>query len=162
MRRPRPEAYVPWCHAQNVETGVAILFGGTSLSGTIAHLEESGVMFYVVRDRIYAHPPWVLLDEADAPMPPGACVQDAVSSDSSPVGPPSRAEMLLLFVMPAGRCESLLGDLEEEFTGFIVPRIGLRRGRLWYWRQALGSAMGYIATGAIFGLVAKLIRRGGA
>lgn len=53
--------------------------------------------------------------------------------------PPRLARWLLQRSL-AGRTRSaVLGDLDEEFAAFILPRRGRRGARRWYWRQAILS-----------------------
>jgi putative ABC transport system permease protein len=55
---------------------------------------------------------------------------------SSP-SPPRAAAWLLRAILPADGAEPILGDLEELLV-MRAPRVGARRARLWYWRQAIG------------------------
>jgi putative ABC transport system permease protein len=51
--------------------------------------------------------------------------------------PPRLANSLLRLVLNDDDFESISGDLEEAFRVDVAPRRGLRRARLWYWRQAI-------------------------
>ncbi|MCH7490443.1 MAG: hypothetical protein IID05_07085 [Gemmatimonadetes bacterium] len=51
--------------------------------------------------------------------------------------PPALARLLLrLFVQDAGK-EFVVGDLDEEYRRYVLPKIGLRLARRWYWWQAI-------------------------
>jgi hypothetical protein len=50
---------------------------------------------------------------------------------------PKWGEILLYFVLPKKSRDALPGCLVEEFNAVIVPKMGLRFARLWYWRQVL-------------------------
>ena len=51
--------------------------------------------------------------------------------------PPALARLLLrLFVRDAGK-EFVVGDLDEEYRRYVLPKIGLRLARRWYWWQAI-------------------------
>jgi len=52
---------------------------------------------------------------------------------------PARA---LTFFIRGDPLDELLGDLEEEFSGKIVPHHGERFARLWYYWHAFGAAVG--------------------
>jgi hypothetical protein len=49
--------------------------------------------------------------------------------------PPRVPSWLVGLVTPFDQAESILGDLQEEFTG-ITSRLGVARARRWYWRQS--------------------------
>jgi hypothetical protein len=53
--------------------------------------------------------------------------------------PPETAERLLLSLLPEQVRDNVSGDLSEIFSVIIVPSRGLRRARLWYWRQVVCS-----------------------
>ena len=53
--------------------------------------------------------------------------------------PPVLARWLLRRALDGAARSAIVGDLDEEFSGFIVPRLGVRAARRWYWRQALLS-----------------------
>ena len=53
--------------------------------------------------------------------------------------PPALARWLLRRMLAGPARSAIVGDLDEEFTTFIVPRLGIRRARRWYWRQSLLS-----------------------
>ena len=57
--------------------------------------------------------------------------------------PPRLAIWLLSRTVPAGCRDAVLGDLEEEFVEQALPRLGARRARLWFWRQAFSLARAY-------------------
>jgi putative ABC transport system permease protein len=53
--------------------------------------------------------------------------------------PPALARWLLLRALKGRTRSAILGDLDEEFTQFVLPQRGAGAARRWYWRQALGS-----------------------
>ena len=53
--------------------------------------------------------------------------------------PPRLARWLLRRVLDGAARSAIVGDLDEEFTGFILPRLGARAARRWYWRQTISS-----------------------
>ena len=61
----------------------------------------------------------------------------------SALQPPRLARWLAYWLAPREEREFLLGDLDETFASDAVPRYGLRRARLWYWRQALAAALAH-------------------
>ncbi len=64
---------------------------------------------------------------------------EANMTSGEQVTPPRLARWLLRRAL-AGRTRSaVIGDLDEEFTRFVLPERGLAAARRWYWRQALGS-----------------------
>lgn len=65
--------------------------------------------------------------------------------------PPKSAEFLLHLILPKSLRETLLGDLEEEFRGVILPKFGHQRARWWYWAQVTRSILPLI-----LGAVTKL------
>jgi hypothetical protein len=73
--------------------------------------------------------------------------------------PPALAERLLLLVLPAKLGGAVVGDLAERFP-LIQERHGARFARVWYWRQALGSAFRLLGLKAILtGALLRLARR---
>ncbi len=53
------------------------------------------------------------------------------------ISPPRLAQFVLLLV-PPGRREHVIGDLEEEFKTILIPRYGTRIAKLYYrWHVAL-------------------------
>lgn len=48
---------------------------------------------------------------------------------------PCWGEVALLFVLPKKARETLPADLAQEFCEVIVPKMGLRLARVWYWAQ---------------------------
>jgi hypothetical protein len=52
--------------------------------------------------------------------------------------PPSAA-IFLLFLAPKKHRDPLLGDLEEDFHNKVLPRVGLRSARFWFWWQVIIS-----------------------
>ncbi|MCH7716360.1 MAG: ABC transporter permease [Gemmatimonadetes bacterium] len=62
-----------------------------------------------------------------------------------PLHPPAIARLLLrLFVRDAGR-EFVVGDLDEEYRRYVLPKIGPRLARRWYWWQAIRTVSQYRA-----------------
>ena len=51
------------------------------------------------------------------------------------MAPPRLANWLLRIVLGPDDFETIAGDFEEAFHIDIVPQLGGRRARLWYWRQ---------------------------
>lgn len=58
-----------------------------------------------------------------------------------PGRPPRLARTLLEWVAGDSEAETVLGDLDEEFTAYQRPERGDSASRRWYWRQALGSLL---------------------
>lgn len=59
--------------------------------------------------------------------------------------PPALARLLLrLFVRDAGR-EFVVGDLDEEYRRYVLPKTGRRLARRWYWWQAIRTVSQYRA-----------------
>ena len=54
---------------------------------------------------------------------------------------PPRLARALLRSLPADVRRAAIADLDEEFTRHILASRGVRRARLWYWRQTIGSLM---------------------
>ena len=52
------------------------------------------------------------------------------------MGPPRLAEALL-GILPALYRDCVLGDLSEKYFTEVLPRLGQRKARRWYWAQAL-------------------------
>jgi predicted permease len=52
---------------------------------------------------------------------------------------PRLASLLLRVLLPGSEAEFIVGDLDEEFGGHAVERLGLRGARRWYWRMAITS-----------------------
>jgi predicted permease len=63
--------------------------------------------------------------------------------------PPRLARWLLHRVLDGPARSAIVGDLDEEFTCFVVPGLGLRRARRWYWRQALTSIAACVGSAAV-------------
>jgi predicted permease len=60
------------------------------------------------------------------------------------LGPPPLARWLLRRALDGPARSAIVGDLDEEFTCFVVPRLGVRAARRWYWRQAMASIVACI------------------
>lgn len=52
---------------------------------------------------------------------------------------PLHAEKLLYLALPKKLRDSLIGDLKEEFTTWILPKFGPSFAKVWYWKQAVWS-----------------------
>lgn len=55
--------------------------------------------------------------------------------------PPQSARFILLCLCPRSTRETLLGDLEEEYRTLIIPKVGARKARMWYWYQVASSVV---------------------
>ncbi len=53
--------------------------------------------------------------------------------------PPAAARYLLRLFLRRDEREFILGDLEEEYRTDVLPRLGPRAARRWYWSQVLRS-----------------------
>ncbi len=51
--------------------------------------------------------------------------------------PPHLTRALLRHLLPAEAAETLVGDLDEEFSRYVVPELGRLRANWWYRSQAL-------------------------
>lgn len=51
--------------------------------------------------------------------------------------PPAAAVFLLDLVLPMRERLTILGDLEEAYTGDLLPQHGRAKARLWYWLRAV-------------------------
>jgi len=60
--------------------------------------------------------------------------------------PPRAASWLLGRAIPSDCREAVLGDLEEEFSEDVLPRLGARRARIWFWRQTISLLRAYLLT----------------
>ena len=75
--------------------------------------------------------------------------------------PPEQAnEILSLFLRGKDR-ETLIGDLEEEYTTYILPKHGPRFAKFWYWWHTLASITAILAARlkgvALAGIAGKII-----
>ena len=59
--------------------------------------------------------------------------------DPPPAKPPRLAGLILWALLPANEAEFIVGDLEEEFDGHAVDRLGVGGARRWYWWMAIAS-----------------------
>jgi hypothetical protein len=50
---------------------------------------------------------------------------------------PKWGEIMLLFILPKRDRAVVPSDLAEEFDTVIVPTMGLRRARVWYWKEVM-------------------------
>ena len=64
-----------------------------------------------------------------------------MSDETNVIQPPRFAEWLLGTSLAGADSEGVLGDLQEEFTAFIVPSRGMRAARWWYRRQVARSLL---------------------
>ena len=55
------------------------------------------------------------------------------------LAPPRLARWLLRRALDGPARSAIVGDLDEEFSRFVLPRLGARAARRWYWRQAMAS-----------------------
>ena len=62
-----------------------------------------------------------------------------MSAPDPAAAPPRLARWLLRRALDGAARSAIVGDLDEEFARFIVPRVGAARARRWYWRQAVMS-----------------------
>jgi putative ABC transport system permease protein len=53
--------------------------------------------------------------------------------------PPRLASLMLQLLLPATEAEFIVGDLDEEFEGSVVDRLGVAGARRWYWSMAVAS-----------------------
>jgi predicted permease len=60
------------------------------------------------------------------------------------LAPPRLARWLLRRALDGPARSAIVGDLDEEFSCFVVPRLGVRAARRWYWRQAMASIVACI------------------
>ena len=58
---------------------------------------------------------------------------------STPASPPRLARWILTRALAGPARSAIVGDIEEEFAGFVAPRLGARAARRWYWRQTILS-----------------------
>ncbi len=58
---------------------------------------------------------------------------------ASPGAPPRLARWILGRALAGPARSAIVGDIEEEFACHVVPRLGVRAARRWYWRQAILS-----------------------
>ena len=65
-------------------------------------------------------------------MPEG--IRHHVSSE-----PSHFAEYLLYLLLPQKYRECLPGDLAEEYWTLVLPKFGIRKAKLWYWKQVITS-----------------------
>jgi len=56
-------------------------------------------------------------------------------------GPPVGAHRFLDWALPAARSAEVIGDLDERYHEFILPRDGKIWADLWYWRQSIGAVL---------------------
>jgi hypothetical protein len=77
--------------------------------------------------------------ERDSDQIKSAQEHDPTNLDVAHMRPPQRAEFLLYLCLSRDDRECIPGDLLEEFTDRIVPRLGLKKGQWWYWAQVVRS-----------------------
>jgi putative ABC transport system permease protein len=63
-----------------------------------------------------------------------------------PVQPPRLAAWLIERIIPSDARDAAVGDLDEEFQQEMLPRLGARGARRWYWRQAISLARAFATT----------------
>ena len=75
--------------------------------------------------------------------------------------PPDDANRLLSLFTHGKDRESLIGDLEEEYTTYILPKHGLRFAKFWYWWHTLASIAAILAARlkalALLGIAGKVM-----
>ncbi len=64
---------------------------------------------------------------------------DTSSPSSSTSSPPRLARWILQRALTGPTRSAIVGDIEEEFVGYIAARLTPRAARRWYWRQAVLS-----------------------
>jgi putative ABC transport system permease protein len=62
--------------------------------------------------------------------------------------PPALARWLLRRTLDGAPRSAIVGDLDEEFTRYVLPQFGARAARRWYWRQAIMSIVACIRARA--------------
>jgi hypothetical protein len=67
-------------------------------------------------------------------------------SQAARLQPPFVASWLVEMFLPNEQAESILGDLQEEYSE-LAPRLGIRSARRWYWRQSAKTVVGLIGAG---------------
>jgi predicted permease len=55
------------------------------------------------------------------------------------ITPPALPRWLLRRTLDGAARSAIVGDLDEEFARYMVPQVGTRAARRWYWRQAIMS-----------------------
>ena len=60
-------------------------------------------------------------------------------SGQTDTAPPVLARWLLRRSLDGAARSAIVGDLDEEFARFVVPQLGARAARRWYWRQTIIS-----------------------
>lgn len=76
------------------------------------------------------------------------------TTDQASATPSRRGRRLLLWFLPKDQREHLPGDLDEEFFTIILPELGPRYAKLWYWWQVIRSIL---ATNKWFGWLVSLV-----
>ncbi len=66
-------------------------------------------------------------------------LQSKPKETDSLIPPPMHANLLLSFCLSRTEREHILGDLEEEYRKYILPRFGFQKARMWYWWQVITS-----------------------
>lgn len=62
---------------------------------------------------------------------------------NKPPSVPRLAALLLRLLIPHRTRQSVSADLEEEYRNEILPKLGRRKARLWFWREAGSLAKWY-------------------
>jgi hypothetical protein len=65
---------------------------------------------------------------------------------------PSFADECMTFLLPRDQRDEIMGDLEEDYRVNIVPKLGEKLAKRWYWFQAIRTIWHYN------GLTARIIR----
>lgn len=71
-------------------------------------------------------------------LPNAVCKENTVAPS-----PPDLAEKGLVFFLPRDRREDVIGCLEEDYVINIVPKLGKRMARIWYWWQTIRTIWRY-------------------
>lgn len=58
--------------------------------------------------------------------------------------PPKLAKLLMEAILPSNIKDEICGDLEEEFSCFMLNEKGSKQAKLWYWQQALRSSLRFL------------------
>ena len=92
-----------------------------------------------IRSKYSEHnlPESVITKRVDGALRRSAVFLVLSAAGDEPAHPPSGACFLLdVFLAKADR-KALLGDLEEEFATYILPKYGRARARFWFWAQTV-------------------------
>lgn len=68
---------------------------------------------------------------------------------SAPPTPPQRATKFLYFFLPNRLRENVIGDLAEEFSEKMLPKLGPTGARWWFWKEAIFAIVALAFSGLI-------------